>query len=69
MNTGQIPEGLLGQHSLSGSNSSDETLGREDIVRLPKTASENIAIKTRPVQDPTTMPMPSVPHDWSWSTF
>ncbi|KAG0053118.1 hypothetical protein BGZ83_001650 [Gryganskiella cystojenkinii] len=61
LNTGHIPEGLL------GSNSSGETLGREDIVRLPKTSTENIAIKTRPIADPTNMPMPSVPHDWSWN--
>ncbi|KAG0216936.1 hypothetical protein BGX33_011854 [Mortierella sp. NVP41] len=53
----------------SGSASSSETLGHDDMVRLPKSASDNIAIKTRPVQDPSTMPMPSVPHDWSWSTF
>ncbi|KAG0347239.1 hypothetical protein BG005_000298 [Podila minutissima] len=65
-NTGHIPEGLLGQN---GSSSSGETLGREDIVRLPKSTSDNIAIKSRPAQDQTVMPMPSVPHDWSWSTF
>ncbi|KAF9178870.1 hypothetical protein BGZ51_007293 [Haplosporangium sp. Z 767] len=63
-NTGHIPEGYLGQSGVI----SGETLGREDIVR-PKPATDNIAIKTRPVQDTTTMPMPSVPHDWSWSTF
>ncbi|KAF9910571.1 hypothetical protein EC991_006130 [Linnemannia zychae] len=63
-NTGHIPDGLLG-----GSTSSNETLGRDDLVRLPKSASDNIAIKTRPVQDASNMPMPSVPHDWSWSTF
>ncbi|KAG0347815.1 hypothetical protein BGZ54_004792 [Gamsiella multidivaricata] len=48
---------------------SSEALGRDDIVRLPKSASDNIAIKTKPVPDTTVMPMPSVPHDWSWSTF
>ncbi|KAF9577109.1 hypothetical protein BGW38_007893, partial [Lunasporangiospora selenospora] len=42
--TGHLPDGLL------GSNSSSETLGREDIVRLPKTVSDNIAIKTQPVK-------------------
>ncbi|KAF9990052.1 hypothetical protein BGZ75_003821 [Mortierella antarctica] len=65
-NTGKIAEGYLGQ---TGNGTLNETLGREDIVRLPKSASDTIAIKTRPVQDPATMPMPSVPHDWSWSTF
>ncbi|KAG0266128.1 hypothetical protein BGZ95_003105 [Linnemannia exigua] len=63
-NIGHIPDGLLG-----GSASSNETLGRDDLSRLPKSASDNIAIKTRPVQDTSNMPMPSVPHDWSWSTF
>ncbi|KAG0071989.1 hypothetical protein BGZ89_008718 [Linnemannia elongata] len=63
-NTGHIPDGLL-----AGSTSSNETLGRDDVMRLPKSASDNIAIKTRPVQDTSNMPMPSVPHDWSWSTF
>ncbi|KAG0366229.1 hypothetical protein BGX24_003793 [Mortierella sp. AD032] len=63
-NVGHIPDGPLG-----GSASSNETLGRDDLVRLPKSASDNIAIKTRPVQDTSNMPMPSVPHDWSWSTF
>ncbi|KAK3839733.1 MAG: hypothetical protein J3R72DRAFT_447461 [Linnemannia gamsii] len=63
-NVGHIPDGLLG-----GSASSNETLGRDDLARLPKSASDNIAIKTRPVQDTSNMPMPSVPHDWSWSTF
>ncbi|KAI1320943.1 hypothetical protein EDD11_009266 [Mortierella claussenii] len=65
-NTGQLAEGLLGQNA---SGTSGETLGRDDVVRLPKSASDNIAIKARPVQDTTVMPMPSVPHDWSWSTF
>ncbi|KAF9121564.1 hypothetical protein BGW39_010424 [Mortierella sp. 14UC] len=31
--------------------------------------TSNIAIKRRPSKDQTIMPMPSVPHDWSWSTF
>ncbi|KAF9943834.1 hypothetical protein BGZ65_000156, partial [Modicella reniformis] len=39
-------EGRLGQTA----NGSSETLGREDIVRLPKSMSETIAIKTRPVE-------------------
>ncbi|KAF8929144.1 hypothetical protein BGZ58_009145 [Dissophora ornata] len=59
-------EGLLGQ---ADSTVSGEAMGRDDIVRLPKSASDNIAIKARPVQDTAAMPMPSVPHDWSWSTF
>ncbi|KAF9100997.1 hypothetical protein BGX27_000159 [Mortierella sp. AM989] len=53
--TGSLPpatgrkqtEGLLG-HTPNGS---PNELGREDVVRLPKSVSENIAIKTRPVQD------------------
>ncbi|KAG0337261.1 hypothetical protein BG004_007710 [Podila humilis] len=65
-NKGHIPEGLLGQNA---SNSLGETLGREDIVRMPKSASDTIAIKSRPVQEQSVLPMPSVPHDWSWSTF
>ncbi|KAG0261526.1 hypothetical protein BG011_000932 [Mortierella polycephala] len=63
-NTGHIPEGLLDQPGVA----SGEALGREDIVRS-KPATDNIAIKTRPVQETAVMPMPSVPHDWSWSTF
>ncbi|KAF9996369.1 hypothetical protein BGZ79_009884 [Entomortierella chlamydospora] len=58
---------IIGKKHAEGLSS--EALGREDVVRLPKSTSENIAIKTRPVQDTTMMPMPSVPHDWSWSTF
>ncbi|KAF9969320.1 hypothetical protein BGZ73_008380 [Actinomortierella ambigua] len=57
------------QGHLSGSNASEGTVGREDAMRLPKSASDTIAIKQKPVQDPNIMPMPSVPHDWSWSTF
>ncbi|KAF9921897.1 hypothetical protein FBU30_008040 [Linnemannia zychae] len=62
--TGHSPDGFLG-----GSTSSNETLSGDDMMRFSKSTSDNIAIKTRPVQDPATMPMPSVPHDWSWSTF
>ncbi|KAG0234235.1 hypothetical protein BGW41_001204 [Actinomortierella wolfii] len=59
---------LHGHHS--GSNTSESTLGREDALRLPKSASDTIAIKQKPIQqDPNILPMPSVPHDWSWSTF
>ncbi|KAF9164850.1 hypothetical protein BGX21_000788 [Mortierella sp. AD011] len=58
---------IIGKKHAEGLSS--EALGREDVVRLPKSTSENITIKTRPVQDTTVMPMPSVPHDWSWSTF
>ncbi|KAK3807625.1 MAG: hypothetical protein J3Q66DRAFT_355895 [Benniella sp.] len=76
-NSGVGKDGLLSSHNTRKSegrlgqtgNSSSETLGREDIVRLPKSVSDTIAIKTRPVEDTTMMPMPSVPHDWSWSTF
>ncbi|KAG0036434.1 hypothetical protein BGZ82_004203 [Podila clonocystis] len=37
----------------------------EDIVYKP---SDDIAIKMRTTADPL-LPMSSVPHDWSWSTF
>ncbi|KAH7050635.1 hypothetical protein BKA57DRAFT_459181 [Linnemannia elongata] len=50
-NTGQLPEGYLGNDEQS------------------KAETSNIAIKRRPSKDQTIMPMPSVPHDWSWSTF
>ncbi|KAF9207762.1 hypothetical protein BGZ49_010584 [Haplosporangium sp. Z 27] len=40
-------EGLLGNTTHGTPN---ETLGREDIVRLPTSVPENIAIKTLPVQ-------------------
>ncbi|KAF9573675.1 hypothetical protein EC968_008191 [Mortierella alpina] len=61
-NIGHIPDGFLG--------GSSEDFGREDIVRQSRPAVPgNIAIKKRPSTDQTTMPMPSVPHDWSWSTF
>ncbi|KAF9421917.1 hypothetical protein BGZ76_003926 [Entomortierella beljakovae] len=66
--TAGMKEGLL-SNSNTPIGLSGETLGREDIVRIPKSASENIAIKPQPKQDTTIMPMPSVPHDWSWSTF
>ncbi|KAF9309944.1 hypothetical protein BG003_009122 [Podila horticola] len=42
-----------------------DALGREDIVYKP---SHDIAIKARTTADPL-VPMSSVPHDWSWSTF
>ncbi|KAG9069895.1 hypothetical protein KI688_009220 [Linnemannia hyalina] len=58
----------------SGSNSKKNTgqlpegyLGTDE---QSKTETSNITIKRRPSKDQTTMmPMPSVPHDWSWSTF
>ncbi|KAG9322677.1 hypothetical protein KVV02_008254 [Mortierella alpina] len=62
-NIGRIPDGFLG-------GGSSEEFGREDIVRQSRPAVPgNIAIKKRPSTDQVTMPMPSVPHDWSWSTF
>ncbi|KAF9540807.1 hypothetical protein EC957_003729 [Mortierella hygrophila] len=58
----------------SGSNSKKNTgqlpegyLGTDE---QSKSETSNITIKRRPSKDQTTMmPMPSVPHDWSWSTF
>ncbi|KAF9427361.1 hypothetical protein BGZ94_005046 [Podila epigama] len=45
---GHITDGLFSQ---TGSSTSGDTLGREDIVRgLPKSTSDNIAIKSRPAQ-------------------
>ncbi|CAO3567580.1 unnamed protein product [Mortierella alpina] len=62
-NIGRIPDGFLG-------GGSSEEFGREDIVRQSRPAAPgNIAIKKRPSTDQATMPMPSVPQDWSWSTF
>ncbi|KAI8353883.1 hypothetical protein B0O80DRAFT_65015 [Mortierella sp. GBAus27b] len=61
LNTGRIPDGFL------GGDLTIEGIGREDIVRQP--GSVNIAIKKQPSSDQTVMPMASVPHDWSWSTF
>ncbi|KAI8595290.1 hypothetical protein EDD21DRAFT_391559 [Dissophora ornata] len=62
-NIGRIPDGFLGGESTS------EAFGREDIVRQSSSSPANIAIKRQPPTEPTVMPMPSVPHDWSWSTF
>ncbi|KAG0090924.1 hypothetical protein BGZ92_001896 [Podila epicladia] len=55
-NLGSIPDGFLGPK---------DALGREDIVYKP---THDIAIKPRASADPL-LPMSSVPHDWSWSTF
>ncbi|KAF8977483.1 hypothetical protein BGZ46_007351, partial [Entomortierella lignicola] len=60
-NTGYLPDGYL------GGDSTKEGIGREDIVRQANPATSNIAIKRQPSIDQTVMPMPSVPHDWSWS--
>ncbi|ORZ28431.1 hypothetical protein BCR41DRAFT_73848 [Lobosporangium transversale] len=62
-NIGRIPDGFL------GGQSTREAIGRDDIVRRKSPSSRTIPIKRRPSTDPTVMPMPSVPHDWSWSTF
>ncbi|KAI7819198.1 hypothetical protein BC939DRAFT_495356 [Gamsiella multidivaricata] len=62
-NLGRIPDGYL------GGESTREAIGREDVVRQTTPASANIAIKKQSSTDQTVLPMPSVPHDWSWSTF
>ncbi|KAF9216807.1 hypothetical protein BGZ59_007908 [Podila verticillata] len=39
-----------------------------EMVNIVHKPSHDIDIKTRATADPL-LPMSSVPHDWSWSTF
>ncbi|KAF9428059.1 hypothetical protein BGZ76_002075, partial [Entomortierella beljakovae] len=61
LNSGHVPDECL------AGETTRESLGREDIVRPSNGGSGNIAIKKQPAPvDQSQMPMPSVPHDWSW---